>query len=85
MKYTIKIKKSAEKELNVLPLKIYKQIASHIFMLENNPRPLNSAKLKDNVYRIRVGDYRIVYLIDDKNKIIEIIKLGHRKEVYRVL
>ena len=82
MKYTIKIKKSAEKELNVLPLKIYKQIASHIFMLENNPRPLNSAKLKDNVYS---GDYRIVYLIDDKNKIVEIIKLGHRREVYRGL
>ena len=85
MRYTIKIKKSAEKELDVLPLKIYKQIASRIFMLENNPRPLNSAKLKDNLYRIRVGDYRIGYLIDDKNKIIEIIKLGHRKEVYRGL
>lgn len=83
MNYVIKIKNSAEKDLNKFPLKIYKQIASHIFLLGNNPRPVNSKKLKERVYRIRVGDYRVVYTINDEDKLVEIMKVKHRKEIYR--
>ncbi len=83
MKYITKIKRSAEKELDKIPLKVYRQIAKHIFALGTNPRPSGIKKLKEGIYRIRVGDYRIVYSIDDTTKIVEIIKVKHRKEVYR--
>lgn len=55
-------------------------------MLANNPRPIGSKKLKgasENLWRIRIGDYRVVYLIEDSIKIIEIRKIGHRKDIYR--
>ncbi|MEW6040029.1 MAG: type II toxin-antitoxin system RelE/ParE family toxin, partial [Elusimicrobiota bacterium] len=76
MKYTIRIKHSAEKELNKIPLEDYKRIAGHIFLLEDNPRPMNSRKLKDKIYRIRVGNYRVIYSIDDTYKIVEVLKVG---------
>ena len=52
--------------------------------LKENPRPFGAIKLKGwNLYRIRVGDYRILYTINDKDKIIEIIAIGHRKDIYK--
>ncbi|MCX7716119.1 MAG: type II toxin-antitoxin system RelE/ParE family toxin [Endomicrobia bacterium] len=51
--------------------------------MSDNPRPLGVKKLKEKVYRIRVGDYRIVYFVDDTEKVVTILKIGHRKEVYR--
>lgn len=85
MKYQIKLRPFAQKELNKLPLNIYRQIAPHIFSLQHNSRPFGCKKLKANfdVYRVRSGDYRIVYIIDDKAGIIEIAKVAHRREVYR--
>ncbi|MEW6556574.1 MAG: type II toxin-antitoxin system RelE/ParE family toxin [Elusimicrobiota bacterium] len=83
MSYRITIKPSAEKELNKYSLKIYEQIVPHIFSLQNNPRPFNYKKLKSNIYRVRSGDYRIIYTIDDINKIVEVTKVAHRKDVYR--
>ncbi|HAX61596.1 MAG TPA: type II toxin-antitoxin system mRNA interferase toxin, RelE/StbE family [Elusimicrobia bacterium] len=85
MNYTIKIKKSAEKEIDKLLSKIHQRVSNAIVNLEKNARPVGSQKLhgSSDGYRIRVGNYRIIYTINDKNKIVEISDVGHRKEVYR--
>jgi len=83
-KYRIEFKKSASEELNSLPNKEIKKILSSIDQLIENPRPINSKKLSASErYRIRVGDYRILYEIKDQILIVCIIKIAHRKDVYR--
>ncbi len=83
-KYSIEFKKSATKELNSLPNKEIKKILNSINHLIENPRPINSKKLSASErYRIRVGDYRILYEIKDQILIVYIIKIAHRKDVYR--
>jgi mRNA interferase RelE/StbE len=84
VKYSIEFKKSATKELNSLPNKEIKKILITINQLIENPRPINSKKLSASErYRIRVGDYRILYEIKEQILIIYIIKIAHRKDVYR--
>jgi mRNA interferase RelE/StbE len=84
MPYTVKIKRSAEKELDNLPTKTHDKVINILLSLKENPSPHNSKKLRGREgYRIRVGDYRILYLIDESDKNIEIISVAHRKEVYR--
>jgi mRNA interferase RelE/StbE len=83
--YKITIKKSAAKELNELPNKIAMLITSAIYQLAENPRPTGCKKLKGKkieFWRIRIGDYRVIYTIDEEVKIIDIQKLGHRKDIY---
>ena len=83
-KYKISIKKSAVKELESIPNKHLQKIVKKIQSLSNNPRPQVSQKLSHKEqYRVRQGDYRIVYSVQDKEHSIEIVKVGHRKEVYR--
>lgn len=84
MKYTIVISKSAEKELNNLPLKDFLSIDKKILALADNPHPAGVRKLTGYKYhyRLRSGKYRIVYTIRDKQLLIEIIRVGHRKDVY---
>ena len=84
MAYTVILKRSAEKELARLPETLHHRIAAKLLELENNPRPLGVQKLHGHDgYRIRVGDYRVLYLIDDQIKTIQITAIGHRREVYR--
>lgn len=84
MPYTISIKRSAEREMAALPDKIFERIAESIISLELDPRKLGSKKLRGSShYRIRTGDYRVLYTIDDENLTVEIIAVGHRREVYR--
>lgn len=83
-KYKIEFKKTATKELNSLPNKEIKKILNTINQLIENPRPINSKKLSASErYRIRSGDYRILYEIKDQILIVYIIKIAHRKDVYR--
>ncbi len=84
MNYKIQIKKQALKTLQRLPKNIVHRINEIIQELKINPRPFGVKKLIDeeNLYRIRFGDYRIIYSIEDDVLTIEIIKIGHRKEVY---
>ncbi|MDH4218267.1 MAG: type II toxin-antitoxin system RelE/ParE family toxin [Candidatus Aminicenantes bacterium] len=83
-KYKILIKESASKELEELPKKHLKQMIKRIQSLAQNPRPLGSQKLSaQERYRIRQGDYRIIYSIHDKDSTVHIYKIGHRREVYR--
>ena len=85
MNYSIFYKKSAEKELLALP-KIYAlKVREAINKLSYNPRPASCKKLKFaiNEYRIRISDYRVIYIIKDNVLIVTIIKISHRKDVYR--
>ena len=84
MPYTVKLKRSAEKELDHLPTKIHNKVINILLSLKENPFPRNSKKLRGREgYRIRVGDYRILYLIDESDKNVEVVSVAHRKEVYR--
>ncbi len=84
-RYKITTKKSAAKELDEIPTKDLQKIVKRIQALAQNPRPAGSQKLSTKEqYRIRQGDYRIVYSIDDKALVVDIVKIGHRREVYRL-
>ncbi len=84
-KYEISVKKSALKELNGIPKKELQKILKKIRTLSSNPRPQGSQKLSHREqYRFRQGDYRIVYSIQDDDLAVHIIKVGHRKEIYRL-
>jgi mRNA interferase RelE/StbE len=82
--YSIRLSNQAEKELDRIPDKDYLRISSKIKSLGKNPRPVGHIKLSQiNGYRIRIGNYRILYEIDDSKKTISIYKIAHRKEAYR--
>jgi mRNA interferase RelE/StbE len=83
--YSVRIKKKAQKQLSELPLQIADRVADTIDSLAENPRPDGTKKLQgySNIYRIRISDYRIIYSIEDDILTIEIIKIGHRKDIYR--
>ncbi len=84
--YKIEIKKSAVKEIENLPKKTLTRVIDQITALGDDPRPNGCKKLSgDEKYRIRVGDYRILYEIEDKIVTIYVVKVAHRKEVYRML
>ncbi len=84
MVYRVFIEKRAEKDLKKTPKEYRKKIVQAILKLKNNFRPANTRKISqsDNYYRIRVGDYRIVYEINDNTKVINIFRIRHRKESY---
>ncbi|MBF0105142.1 MAG: type II toxin-antitoxin system RelE/ParE family toxin [Deltaproteobacteria bacterium] len=82
--YKVKIKPSAVKELKHLPKKDLKRAVSKIRGLANNPRPEGCIKLSGSEkYRIRQGNYRIVYSIQDDVLVVVVVKVAHRKEAYR--
>ncbi len=84
MPYVVYLKRSAEKELDRLPKEVHDRIVKRLISLADNPRPSGTKELHGREgYRIRVGDYRILYLINEKEKKIEIVSIAHRKEVYR--
>ena len=82
--YSILIKTSAAKELEQLPDKPRRQLAKKIDALADQPRPPGCEKLSgQDLYRIRQGDYRVVYSIEDEVLTIHVVRVGHRREVYR--
>lgn len=85
MIYEIEFSKIAEKQFDSIPKTEQKKIVKKIEKLASNPVPMGSEKLKgsDDIYRIRQGDYRILYTILEKKLIVLILKIGHRREVYR--
>jgi len=81
--YSIEIKKSASKEIAKLPKAILSRVLEKIRLLENEPRPTGCKKLSaDEKYRIRVGNYRILYEIVNDKLIVYVVKVSHRKDVY---
>jgi len=82
--YSLVIKTSAERELRALPKEDRRRVVDRARGLAHSPRAPGNEKLSGQErYRIRQGDYRIVYAIDDEARIVEIVKIGHRREVYR--
>lgn len=82
--YQVRLKRSAEKELKRLSSEIHDRIVGRLVDLKREPRPLGAKKLRGREgYRIRVGDYRVLYVVDDIKLEIEIYSIGHRREVYR--
>ncbi len=86
-KYIVKLNKQYIKDLKKIPKKDQEHIKNKILELEDNPRPEGSKKLQGPshppLYRIRIGDYRVVYAIQDNILLIVIITLGHRKDIYQ--
>jgi mRNA interferase RelE/StbE len=82
--YLIVVARSAQKDINSLPAEISSRLYPRNEALANDPRPDGCRKLKGekNSWRIRVGDYRVIYSVDDETRTIDIIKVRHRREVY---
>jgi mRNA interferase RelE/StbE len=84
MSYQVILPKSAQKELDRLPDRIAERILDALAVLKTQPRPTGCKKLRgENAWRIRVGDYRVIYEIHGKAAQVIVVGLGHRREVYR--
>ena len=82
--YRVLFRRSVEKDFSSLPKRDVKRILNRIKTLEENPRPPGSEKLTGQErYRLRQGRYRIVYSIQDDELTVWVVKIGHRKDVYR--
>lgn len=83
--HQVVLERSAEKDLKRLPAKVLSRAVDAIQALAKNPRPVGSRKLAcgESDWRIRVGDYRIVYEIADEIRIVRINRVRHRRDVYR--
>lgn len=82
--YKLKVIAQAQKDLDGFHGKTFGNIKKTILNLSNNPRPIGAIKLtQEEGYRIRVGDYRILFRIDDKQREVIIYRIKHRKEAYR--
>ena len=83
--YRLLITASAEKDLRKLSDSLFRRINDHLLALQTEPRPAGIVKLSGSLmgWRIRVGDYRIVYQIDDETRSITIVRVRHRRDVYR--
>jgi mRNA interferase RelE/StbE len=84
MSYQVLIKPAAQRQFKKLTLEVQTDLITIIGGLAEEPRPLECKKLKGrkNQYRVRSGDYRIIYSVEDAALVVEVIKLGHRRDVY---
>lgn len=89
MAYKIEIRPRALRELAALPERDRQRVSARIDALANNPRPMGAQKLArigaGDLYRIRAGDYRVIYRIQDRIVTVTVVKVGHRRDVYRGL
>jgi mRNA interferase RelE/StbE len=83
--YAITFARSARRELEALDAPIVRRVVSRIDGLAKEPRPSGSRKLhgEQNLWRIRIGDYRVIYSVDDRQQIVDIVRIRHRREAYR--
>jgi mRNA interferase RelE/StbE len=83
--YAITFARSARRELESLDASVIRRVIFRIDGLAKEPRPSGSRKLhgEQNLWRIRIGDYRVVYSVDDQQHIVDIVRIRHRREVYR--
>ena len=83
-RYSLEIKASAQKELDAIDEILFTRIDNRILALAESPRPSGCKKLKGykDQWRLRVGDWRVVYMIDDAAKLVTITRVAHRREVY---
>jgi mRNA interferase RelE/StbE len=83
-KYSVEVKFSARKELDALPDLVLARVIRKLESLADVPRPAGCKKLKGykDQWRIRIGDWRVVYLIDETVKLVSIVRIAHRREAY---
>jgi mRNA interferase RelE/StbE len=84
VKYALEIKRSAQKELDALDDGLFDRIDRHIVALADNPRPAGCKKLKGfkDQWRIRIGDWRVLYIVDDTATSVSVTRVAHRRDVY---
>jgi len=84
MDYSVNVKKSVEKDLRKLPKSVISRVVEAIENLKENPYPKQSKKLRatERTYRLRVGDYRVIYQVDEERKQVIIYHVRHRENVY---
>ena len=84
LKYSLDIKQSAQKELGALDDTLFTRIDRKILALADNPRPAGCKKLKGykDQWRIRIGDYRAIYIIEDATRTVTVTHIAHKREVY---
>ena len=82
--YVVEVKPSAREELEDLPNNVLARAVRKMESLAQNPRPAGCKKLKGyrDLWRVRVGDWRILYIIDDSAKLVSVTRVAHRREVY---
>ena len=82
--YRIELTRAAERDLRGLPRDVLRRVDRRILALANDPRPRGARKLEGtaNTYRVRVGDYRILYEIEDAAILVLVVRVGHRREIY---
>ena len=84
MNYEVRLVRSAGREMDRLPAADHARISRKILSLEDNPRPVSVKKLRGREeFRIRVGDYRVLYTIDDDSRVVTVHAVGHRRDIYR--
>ena len=83
--YSVVFARSARRELEQLDVRVARRIISRIEALGSNPRPPGCVKVQgtDDLWRIRVGDYRVIYAIDDRAHVVDISAVRHRSDAYR--
>lgn len=83
--YQIEVTRAAQRDLASLPRSVFKRVDAKIQSLSADPHPRGSKKLEDKLFRVRVGDYRIIYQVISDRIVIVIVRVRHRREVYRDL
>jgi mRNA interferase RelE/StbE len=85
MPYRVELSPGARKDLKKVPAEIRERIVLALYLLGETPRPPGATKLSNtkDIHRVRVGDYRVLYKIQDKILLVLVVKIGHRREVYR--
>jgi mRNA interferase RelE/StbE len=85
MAYRIEFTAAAKRQFDKLPADIQRRLAEAVDRIGENPRHTGTVKLSgdEGLYRARAGDYRIVYRIEDNRLLVLVVKIGHRREVYR--
>jgi mRNA interferase RelE/StbE len=84
MSYEIIIPKTVQRQINKLPINERNTILKSLVNLQENTRPTNSLKMKNSSgYRLRVGEYRVLYDINDQAQLITLRRIGHRRDIYR--
>ena len=82
--YAVEVKPSARKELESLPNRVLGRVIRKLESLQHDPRPAGCKKLKGykDQWRVRIGDWRVVYIVDDTTKLVSVTRIAHRREVY---
>ena len=84
--YQIELRRRAQRALDKLPKSDFQAVIEAIKDLAQTPRPRGIEKVKSTgLWRIRQGDYRIIYAVDDNERLVTVVRVGHRREIYRAL